>query len=220
MTQELDTRTTAAAATSRPRDVVVGAALVAGALLFLPSGLLHPEPGPGTGLEQVHDMVTDPLWIPSAALMVGAFALFAVAFVRLRNGAERLRRVLGWGALTSAAVALGAFVYLFGQVGAEPLARDEATWFSWVMFATHLVVNPAWGLAVAAIAVAGASTQRRHGPSWLLSLVAGVVGGLAWAVSMVTAPYLDLDDVLFPIAGTLLTLWFLGHGIAFLRGGR
>lgn len=220
MTHHLDHTATAPKAGSRPRDVVTGWALVAGAALFLPSGLLHPEPGPGTGLQQIHDMVTDSTWIPSSLLALGAFTLFAVAFARLSASADQLRRVLRWGALTSAAVAAGSFVYLFGRVGAEPLARDESTWFSSFMFVTHLVVNPAWGLAVAAVAVAGARYQRRGSPGRLLSLLVGAAGGLAWTVSMLTAPYLDVDDVLFPVAGTLLTGWFLAHGVAFLRGGR
>lgn len=219
MTQHLDHAVTATPA-SRPRDVGVGVALVAGAALFLPSGLLHPEPGAGTALQQIHEMVHDSMWIPSALLALGAFALFAVAFARLSAGADQMRRVLRWAALASVAVATGSFVYLFGRAGAEPLARDESTWFSSVMLVTHLVVNPAWGLAVAAVAVAGARVQRRGVRGRLASLVAGTVGGLAWTVSMATAPYLDLDDVLFPVAGTLLTGWFLAHGIAFLRGGR
>jgi hypothetical protein len=220
MTQHLDHDHTASPSTGRPRDVLSGAALVAGAACFLPSGLLHPEPGPGTGLQQIHDMVTDSTWIPSAALALAAFALFAVGFARLSASAELLRRALRWGALTSAAVAAGSFVYLFGRVGAEPLAQDESTWFSSVMLVTHLVVNPAWGLAVTAVAVAGARAQRRGGPGRWTSLVVGVAGGLAWTVSMLTAPYLDVDDVLFPVAGALLTGWFLAHGLAFLRGGR
>jgi hypothetical protein len=219
MTQHLD-HTATATPTSRPRDVGVGVALVAGAALYLPSGLLHPEPGPGTALQQIHEMVHDSMWIPSALLAVGAFALFAVAFARLSAGSDRMRLVLRWAALASVAVAAGSFVYLFGRAGAEPLARDESTWFSSFMLLTHLVVNPAWGLAVAAVAVAGARVQRRGVRGRLASLIAGTAGGLAWTVSMATAPYLDLDDVLFPVAGTLLTGWFLAHGIAFLRGGR
>ncbi len=48
MTQYLDT-TTATPAPPQRRDLVSGGALIAGAAFFLPSGLLHPEPGPGTG---------------------------------------------------------------------------------------------------------------------------------------------------------------------------
>ena len=70
------------------------------------------------------------------------------------------------------------------------------------MFVTHLFVNPVWGLAVAAIALVGGLSRQLLGR---VSLVVGVVGGLSWTVSMLTAPYLDIDDILFPVAGTLLT---------------
>ncbi len=53
-----------------------------------------------------------------------------------------------------------------------------------------------------------------------MSLVAGAVGGLSWTMSMLTAPYLDIDDILFPVAGTLLTGWTLAIGIVLLRRGR
>ena len=217
MTQYLDTSTTATPAPPQGRDLVSGIALIAGAAFFLPSGLLHPEPGPGTGLQQIHDMVTDPRWIPSAALALAAFGCFTLAFARLSTTTGHLARVLRLGALTSAAVAVGQVVYLFGRVGAEPLARDEGNWFSAVMFVTHLLVNPLWGLAVAAIALVGGLSRRLGGR---VSLVAGAVGGLSWTVSMLTAPYLDIDDILFPVAGMLLTGWTLALGIVLLRRGR
>ena len=217
MTQNLHTSTTATPALPKRRDHISGSALIAGAAFFLPSGLLHPEPGDGTELQRIHEMVTDPKWIPSAALALFAFACFAIAFARLSVAADPLGRVLRWGAVTSAAVAVGQLVYLFGGLGAESLTRDEANWFSWVMFATHLFVNPAWGLAVAAIALVGGLRHRLVGP---VGLVVGLVGGLSWTVSMLTAPYLDIDDILFPIAGTLLTGWMVALGVVVLRRSR
>lgn len=216
MTQNLDTATATPASPQR-RDLASGSALIAGAAFFLPSGLLHPEPGPGTGLQQIHEMVTDPRWIPSAALGLAAFACFAWAFARLSGSSESLGRALRWGAVSSAAVAVGQLLYVFGRMGADPLARDEGNWFSWVMFATHLFVNPVWGVAVAAIALVGGLSRRLLGR---VSLVVGVVGGLSWTVSMLTAPYLDIDDILFPVAGTLLTGWALALGVVLLRRGR
>jgi hypothetical protein len=213
MTQYVDTQTATPAPPQR-RDRLSGAALLAGAAFFLPSGLLHPEPGPGTDMQQIHEMVTDPTWIPSAALGIAAFTCFGLAFARLSGVPDALGRAFRWGAVISAAVAVGQVVYLFGRAGAEPLARDEGNWFSSVMFVTHLFVNPLWGLAVAAIAVAGVLSRRLVGR---LGLVVGVVGGLCWTVSMATAPYLDVDDVTFPIAGTLLTLWTLALGLSVLR---
>lgn len=220
MTQYLETATATPAPPQR-RDLVSGGALIVGAAFFLPSGLLHPEPGPGTDMQQLHEMVTDPTWIPSAALTVAAFACFALAFARLSRSGDRSTRVLRWGAVSSVAVAVGSFVYLFGRVGSDSLARDEGNWFSSVMFVTHLFVNPAWGLTVAAVAVVCALNSRGgRGMGRTVSVVVGVVGGLTWTVSMLTAPYLDIDDVTFPIAGTLLTLWTLAHGVALLRRGR
>ncbi len=216
MTQNLDTTTTTPAPPQR-RDILSGSALIAGAAFFLPSGLLHPEPGAGTEMQQIHEMVTDPKWIPSATLALAAFACFAIAFARLSGTADPLGRALRWGAVTSAAVAFGQFVYLFGRVGADTLAQDEGNWFSGVMFVTHLFVNPAWGLAVVAIALVGGLTRRLVGR---VSMVVGAVGGLSWTVSMLTAPYLDIDDILFPIAGTLLTGWTLALGVVLLRRGR
>jgi hypothetical protein len=216
MTQST-TATVATPAEPQRRDLASGTALVLGAAFFLPSGLLHPEPGPGTGLQQIHEMVTDPTWIPSALLGIAAFTCFALAFARLSDAAGRLGRVLRWGALSSAAVAAGQVVYLFGSVGADPLARDESNWFSWVMFVTHLLVNPLWGLAVVAIALVGGLSRRLLGR---VGLVVGVVGGLTWTVSMLTAPYLDIDDVTFPVAGMFLTVWTLAVGVVLLRRGR
>ncbi len=218
MTQNSTATTTSATpAQPRRRHLVSGSALVAGAAFFLPSGLLHPEPGPGTGLQQIHMMVTDSTWIPSAVLGLAAFVCFAVAFARLSRTAGRLARALRCSALISAAVAVGQLVYLFGEVGAEPLARDESNWFSSVMFVTHLFVHPLWGLAIACIAVAGGLSRRLLGR---VGLMVGLVGGLSWSVSMATAPYLDVDDLLLPVAGTLLTGWTLALGVVLLRRGR
>jgi len=200
------------------RDVISAWALIVGALLFLPSGLLHPEPSGGsTELERIYSMVVDPKWIPSAALEVAAFACFAIAFGRLAGLEGRLGQALRFGSMNSAAVALGGFLYLFGRIGAEPLSRDEGNWFSVVMYVTHLVVNPLWGLAVAVIALLGGLTGRLLNRA---TLVIGVVGGLSWMVSMLTAPYLNLDDVLFPVAGLLLTVWSVVLGVVLLRRGR
>lgn len=89
------------------------------------------------------------------------------------------------------------------------------------MFVTHLFVNPLWGLAVAAIVLAGGLRDGAAGSRLFgrVSMLAGTLGGLSWMVSMLTAPYLDIDDILFPIAGALLTGWTLALGVVLMRRG-
>ena len=210
--------TAEAPAPQRQRDIIGASALILGAVLFLPSGLIHPEPSGGsTELERIYYMVMDPKWIPSAALEVAAFVCFAIAFGRLAGIGGRLGQALRWGSVSSAAVAVGGFLYLFGRIGADPLRHDEGNWFAIVMYATHLLVNPLWGLVVAAIALLGGLSGQLVNRA---TLVIGVVGGLSWTVSMLTAPYLDIDDILFPVAGLLLTVWPVALGVVLLRRGR
>ncbi len=52
-------------------------------------------------------MVTDPRWIPSAALTLAAFTCFALAFARLSRAVSGVAPAFRWGAITSAAVAVG-----------------------------------------------------------------------------------------------------------------
>ncbi len=79
------------------------------------------------------------------------------------------------------------------------------------------IVNPAWGLMIAALAVVGGVT-RALGNRIVLPL--GVLGGLAFAVATATIAFVDTFDPLFPVAG-LAGVWLVATGIVGLvRGHR
>ncbi len=71
------------------------------------------------------------------------------------------------------------------------------------------VVNPAWGLMIATLAVAGGRT-RTLGNRVVLGL--GLAGGLAFAVVTATIAYVDTFDPLFPVA-RLAGLWLVAVGV-------
>ena len=81
----------------------------------------------------------------------------------------------------------------------------------------HLVVEtitvPAFGFAIAVLAVVGAADPHLGNR---LTAVLGVVGGVAYALAGATFLVTDALDPLFPLAGAI-GLWAAGAAIGLLR---
>ena len=78
-------------------------------------------------------------------------------------------------------------------------------------------MNPLWALGIAALAVAGGLSRTLGNP---MTLVLGVVGGLAHALAAATIAFTDRFDALFPV-GSLLGVWGVVVGLMVLlrKGG-
>lgn len=193
-------------------DKLAASGFIMGGLLIIPSGITHPNADHSGGvLEQAQEMVNDPNWILSSLLLAGAYLGITVGLARLVPEG----RIPAAAAAVSVAATMGASLYLFG-----PSAEDgivDGNWFSVLMWITHLVTNPLWGLMVVAIGWAG-GLGRTVGNR--ITAVAAVVGGVCWTGGMLTAPYFEsLDEPLFIIAGFALTAWAVGVGAMGLRAG-
>ena len=85
---------------SRPRLLsrVTGAFLLLGGVAFVAGGATHPgDSGTGSKVSQLHEMLVDPMWYPSHALLLVAMACFVVALLafRLRGGLDAVS-MPGW----------------------------------------------------------------------------------------------------------------------------
>ncbi len=193
-------------------DKIAAAGLILGGLLIIPSGITHPNADHSGGiLEQAQSMVADPKWILSSLLLTGAYLGITVGLARLATEG----RVHVSAPAVSAAATIGAVLYLFGPSVEDGIV--DGNWFSVLMWITHLVTNPMWGLMVVAVGVTG-GLSRTVGNR--VTAVAAAVGGLCWTGGMLTAPYFEsIDEPLFIIAGFALTAWAVGVGAMALRAG-
>ena len=100
-------------------------------------------------------------------------------------------------------------IHLFAATQAGDLAHGHTTPLVAAFMGVETLVNPAWGLMIAALAVAGGLT-RALGNRIVLPL--GLLGGLAFAVATATIAFVDTFDPLFPVAG-LAGLWLIATGV-------
>jgi hypothetical protein len=205
--------------TQRTSPVVrlAGPSLVLGGVAFFLGGVTHPsDSGEGTKVQQLHEMLVDPSWYPSHALLLAAMALFAVGIFALRQrrnlstGMERLLQVVF---VIACVATLAMAVHLFAAIGADSLADGKHSLVSRLQTVNETVVDTAWGLALATLAVAGGLTRTVGNR---LTIPFGLVGGLAFALASATIAFTDTFDSLFKL-GSLLSIWAILVGSLAIR---
>ena len=187
--------------------------LIAGGAAFFAGGPLHPEGSDaGDRTEQLHSMLVDSAWYPAHLVSLVGFACVAAGLLALRRNPairDRLGRLLPIGAAVAVVAALGAVIHLFAATQAAEIEHGGTTPLVAAFMGVETIVNPAWGLMIAALAVAGGLT-RALGNKIVLPL--GLLGGLAFALATATIAFIDTFDPLFPVAG-LAGLWLAATGV-------
>ncbi|HWJ82133.1 MAG TPA: hypothetical protein VNS55_07845 [Nocardioides sp.] len=199
----IDARTST---THEPVGRAAALLLLAGGVGFFAGGGLHPkDDGHGDKLAQLHSMLVDPAWYPAHVVLLVGMTGFAAGIVALRwrGGQPRhLERLLAVAAPVAVVAALGAVVHLFAATQATAIEDGSSTWLVHLFTGVETVVNPVWGVTIAALAAVGATA----GIGNRVVAPLGVVGGLAYALAVATIAFTDTFDVLFPV-GSLLGLW-------------
>lgn len=204
--------------TQRARAVrLAGPSLVLGGVAFFLGGVTHPsDSGEGNKVQQLHEMLVDPSWYPSHALLLAAMAFFAVGIFALRQrrdlsmGMERLLQVVF---VIACVATLAMAVHLFAAIGADSLADGKHSLVSRLQTVNETIVDTAWGLALATLAVAGGLTRTVGNR---LTIPFGLVGGLAFALASATIAFADTFDSLFKL-GSLLSIWAILVGSLAIR---
>lgn len=193
-----------------------GALLLVGGVAFVAGGATHPgDSGQGSKVSQLHEMLVSPMWYPSHTLLLVAMACFAAAIIaiRLRGGLDpRTATVAGVVSVIAVVATVGMTVHLFAATGAQAIADGDRTFLYHLQTWNETVVDPLWGLGIAALAVVGGLTRALGNP---LTLVLGLVGGTAFALASATIAYTDRFDPLFPVA-SLLGAWGVVVGLMVL----
>jgi hypothetical protein len=192
-----------------PTRPLVAWGLVAGGALFFAGGPLHPhEDPPGVSVkEHLRIMFEDPNWYPSHLLLLAGMVLIAAALVALaRTRADRTLTVAAVAAVLGAA---GMALHLAAAVDADAIAAGGSTPVVDVQVVVETITVPFFGLAMAALAVVGARTRTLGNA---VVAVAGVLGGLGYALAGATFLLTDRFDGLFPAAAGI-ALWTLAAGI-------
>lgn len=207
-------RTASAPAPAAPHLARTGHVfLILGGVAFFAGGPMHPAGSDeGDKTEQLHSMLVDAAWYPAHLVGLLGFSCVAAGLLALRRDPltrDRLGRLLGVSAAVATVAAAGAVVHLFAATQAADLEDGGTTPLVAVFMGVETVVNPAWGLLVAALAVVGGLT-RALGNRILLPV--GLVGGLAFALASATIAFVDTFDPLFPVAG-LAGVWLVATGI-------
>lgn len=207
-------RHSGAAAPAAPRLGRTGhLLLVAGGVAFFASGPLHPTGSDeGSRTEQLHSMLVESAWYPAHLVGLLGFACVAAGLLALRREPvirDRLRGLLTTSAAVAVAAAVGAVVHLFAATQAAEIEDGGTTPLVIAFMGVETIVNPAWGLMIAALAVAG-GLSRTLGNRIVLPL--GLLGGLAFALATATIAYVDTFDPLFAVAG-LAGVWLVATGV-------
>lgn len=189
------------------------ALLIAGGAAFFAGGPLHPAGSDeGDKTEQLHSMLVDAAWYPAHLVALLGFACVAAGLLALRRDTairDHLGRLLPISAVVAVVAAFGAVIHLFAATQAAEIGLGGTTPLIAAFMGVETVVNPAWGLMIAALAVAGGLT-RALGNRIVLAL--GLLGGLAFALATATIAFVDTFDPLFPVAG-LAGVWLVSTGV-------
>lgn len=211
MTTSHPSRTTAPATAVLHRSGFV--LLIAGGAAFFVGGPLHPMGSDaGDKTEQLHSMLVDSAWYPAHLVALLGFACVAAGLLALRRDPvirDRLGRLLPISAAVAVVAALGAVIHLFAATQAAGIEHGGTTPLVAAFMGVETVVNPAWGLMIATLAVAGGLTRALGNR---IVLAVGVVGGLAFALATATIAFIDTFDPLFPVAG-LAGVWLVATGV-------
>jgi hypothetical protein len=195
--------------------------LVVGGIAFFASGPMHPTGrDEGDKTEQLHSMLIDSTWYPAHLVALVGFASVAAGLIALGLNPElrgRLGRLVPLAMVVAVIGFLGSLIHLFAATQSAEIEDGSMTPLVAAFMGVETVVNPAWGLMIAALSVAGGLTHTL-GNRVVLGL--GLVGGLAFALATATIAYVDTFDPLFPVAG-LAGLWLVAVGLIGLtrKGG-
>ncbi len=213
---------------TRPPDAVIDvrpdpwwrAALVAGGVLMLAGGPMHPDSPAELPLRQeLAFMMDDDAWVPSHAVLLVAVALFTFGLWRVRRVGEWPTRAAG--ALRVAVVAFAlytveAFVHLIAFVDVDRLRDGDFAPVAFSHLALAAVLSPLSGIALACLA-------WRLLPTWSLPqrvfAVAGVVGGALHAAALPTTLILPDAEVsfMFAVGGISTAVWSIAAGLVGVR---
>lgn len=200
----------------RRPDRVAGISLLPGGVAFVAGGATHPvDSGAGSKVSQLHDMLVDSMWYPSHALLLAAVGCFAAGILAIRRRGDlesRTAKVTDVVSVIAVVATLGMTLHLFAATEAEAIAGGDTTFMYHLNVWNETIVNPLWGLGIAALAVAGGLTRTLGNP---ITLVLGLTGGLAFALASATIAFTDRFDALFPVA-SLLGLWGVVVGLMLL----
>lgn len=187
--------------------------LIAGGAAFFAGGPLHPQGSDeGDKTEQLHSMLVDSAWYPAHLVGLLGFACVAAGLLALRRDPtvrDGLGRLLPVSATVAVVATLGAVIHLLAATQAAEIEQGDTTPLVAAFMGVETIVNPAWGLMIAALAVTGGLT---HTLGNRIVLPLGVLGGLAFAVATATIAFVDTFDPLFPVAG-LAGVWLVATGI-------
>ena len=187
--------------------------LVVGGIAFFAYGPLHPKgSNQGNRDDQLHSMLIDPLWYPAHAVGVLAFACVAAGLIALRGDPvlrDRLGRLLPVAVAVALVAVVGSVVHLLSATQATAIHEGRTTPLVAAFVWAETLVNPAWAVMIAALAVVGGVT-RTLGNRLLLPL--GLAGGVAFAIATATIAFVDTFDPLFPVAG-LTGVWLVAAGV-------
>ncbi len=215
MTTTIEARPDAVRRRGLPR--LAGPAFVLGGFAFFVGGVTHPsDSGDGNKVQQLHDMLVDSSWYPSHAVLLAAMGLFATGILVVRQRRDLnpgMEHLLKYVFVIACIATVAMAVHLFAALDAEPLADGKQSWLSRVQTVNETVVDAAWGLAVATLAVAGGLTRSVGNR---ITILFGLVGGLAFALASATIPYTDKFDPLFKV-GSLLSIWAILVGVTEIR---
>jgi hypothetical protein len=204
-------RTTAT--TTRHRGRAGYLLLIAGGAAFFASGPLHPTGSDeGDKTAQLHSMLVDSAWYPAHLVGLLGFACVAAGLLALRRDPairDRLGGLLTVSVVVAIVATLGGVIHLFAATQAAEIEHGDTTPLVAAFMGVETIINPAWGLMIAALAVVGGLT-RALGNRIVLPL--GLLGGLAFAVATATIAFVDTFDPLFPVAG-LAGVWLIATGI-------
>jgi hypothetical protein len=154
--------------------------LLLGGVTFFVAGGIHPKgASQGTKVAQLYEMLIDPLWYPAHVVFLVAMGCFAAGIVGLRRRPDidvRTARVVGPASWIAVVGLVGMVFHLFAATAASGIADGDATLLYNVHVLNETVINPLWGLSIAALALVGGLTRTVGNR---LTLVIGVVGGVA-----------------------------------------
>lgn len=211
------TTSTHAAARPSPGSLrsqwIGGMCLALGGVVFLAGGVTHPgDTGGGSKVEQLYQAFVQPSWYPSHALLLASFGLFAAATLLLRKRNDLgpgMARVVHVVSVIAVVATVGMAVHLLSALGAASIADGQPSLAYEVQKWNETIVSTLWGLGIIALAAAGGLTRTLGSR---ITMPLGVVGGGAWCLATSTIAFTDQFDPLFPVAGSLITVWAIAAG--------
>jgi len=193
-------------------------AFIAGGVLFLIGGALHP--GEDSSLpeeEATAEFIGAGTWVPAHALIVAGtigFMIGLFALARSSMPSSPAARRAAWVAALAAVLLVveGAF-HLAAFVDEDAARSGAATPVLSTHMVMSLIIYPLFTLALAALALLSGRTLTHP-----VVGVLGAIGAIAFGVApaLVGPAGIDSLAVLFGVGGILMSLWFIVVGVSAL----